>query len=113
MPPNGLFAYWPIIEYSSERFGSGSNLGVTCTTNDYFKRGKHNQFIHVVAAGVIPAFATSMEMSSLIISEIMTIAPPMSLAIPTKRYHFQAPKIYLRPRPTLMHVRIRATSKAI
>ena len=34
---NGLFANWPITEYSSDRFGAASNLNVPCTINEYFK----------------------------------------------------------------------------
>ena len=33
---NGLFAYWPMTEYTKDRFGSTSNLNVDCTNNEYF-----------------------------------------------------------------------------
>lgn len=34
---NGLFARWPITEYTQDRFGNTSKLNVTCTKNEYFK----------------------------------------------------------------------------
>lgn len=33
---DGLFAYWPVVEWTSERFGSESNLDVKCTNEDWF-----------------------------------------------------------------------------
>jgi hypothetical protein len=34
---NGLFAYWPIAEWTSDRFGADSTSNYTCQQQEYFK----------------------------------------------------------------------------